>query len=88
MKNVTLPLGSISIIDKIEMEYGLISGIFGKTGGRTPLVHAFAEFHLYVARLLVSKGVKASVTYKYTCSPLKLMMKLGDKKMNKLLDDS
>ncbi len=56
--------------------------------GRTPLVHAFAEFHLYVARLLVSKGVKASVTYKYTCSPLKLMMKLGDKKMNKLLDDS
>ena len=33
--NVTLPLGSISIIDKIEMEYGLIFGIFGKTGGRT-----------------------------------------------------
>ena len=35
MNSVTLPVGSISIIDKIEMEYGLVSGIFGKSGGRT-----------------------------------------------------
>ncbi len=33
--NVTLPLGSLSVIDKIESEYGLISGIFGKAGGRS-----------------------------------------------------
>jgi hypothetical protein len=30
MENVTLLLGSISIIDKIDMDYGLMSGIFGK----------------------------------------------------------
>ncbi len=35
MNNVTLPIGGISIIDKIDMDYGLISGIFGKAGGRT-----------------------------------------------------
>ena len=33
--NVTLPLGSIAITDKIESDYGLISGIFGKAGGRS-----------------------------------------------------
>ena len=33
--NTTLPLGSISIIDKIEKDFGLISGIFGKAGGKT-----------------------------------------------------
>ena len=33
--NVTIPIGSISLIDKIESDYGLISGIFGKTGGKT-----------------------------------------------------
>ena len=32
---VTLPIGSLSVMDKIESDYGLISGIFGKTGGRT-----------------------------------------------------
>ncbi len=31
--NVTLPLGSIAVTDKIESDYGLISGIFGKAGG-------------------------------------------------------
>ena len=33
--NVTLPLGSISLIDNIEKEIGLISGIFGNSGGRS-----------------------------------------------------
>ncbi len=33
--NVTLPLGSLSVIDKIESDYGMISGIFGKAGGRS-----------------------------------------------------
>ena len=33
--NVTLPLGSISLIDKAEKNYGLISGIIGKAGGRS-----------------------------------------------------
>ena len=33
--NVTLPLGSIAITDKIESDYGLISGIFGKAGGKS-----------------------------------------------------
>lgn len=33
--NVTLPLGSIAITDKIESGYGLISGIFGKAGGKS-----------------------------------------------------
>ena len=33
--NVTLPLGSIAVTDKIELDYGLISGIFGKAGGKT-----------------------------------------------------
>ena len=32
--NVTLPLGSIAVTDKIELDYGLISGIFGKAGAR------------------------------------------------------
>ena len=31
--NVTLPLGSIAVTDKIESDYGLISSIFGKAGG-------------------------------------------------------
>ncbi len=35
MNSVTLPLGSISIMDKIDREYGLISSIFGKAGGRS-----------------------------------------------------
>ena len=33
--NVTLPIGSISIVDKVEKDYGLISSIFGKAGGRS-----------------------------------------------------
>ncbi len=33
--NVTLPLGSISVIDKVEKDIGLISGIFGNSGGRS-----------------------------------------------------
>ena len=33
--NVTLPLGSISLIDNIEKEIGLISGIFGNSSGRS-----------------------------------------------------
>ena len=33
--NVTLPLGSLSVIDKIESDYGLISGISGKVGGKS-----------------------------------------------------
>ncbi|MCL5440811.1 MAG: hypothetical protein M1448_02935 [Candidatus Marsarchaeota archaeon] len=32
--NVTLPLGSIAVTDKIESNYVLISGIFGKAGGK------------------------------------------------------
>ncbi len=35
MENVTLPLGSISVIDKVEKDIGLISGIFGNSGGRS-----------------------------------------------------
>ena len=56
--------------------------------GWTPLVHAFAEFRLGGAKLLMSKEAKASVADKYTYSPLNLMMELGDKKMNKLFDAS
>jgi hypothetical protein len=33
--NVTLPLGSISVIDKVEKDIGLISGIFGNSCGRS-----------------------------------------------------
>ena len=33
MNSVTLPMGSISVIDKIEKDIGLISGIFGNSGG-------------------------------------------------------
>ena len=33
--NTTLPLGSIFIIEKIEKDFSLISGIFGKAEGKT-----------------------------------------------------
>ncbi len=33
--NVTLPLGSIALIDKIQSDYGLVSGVFGNAGGRS-----------------------------------------------------
>ncbi len=33
--NVTLPLGGIAITDKMEPDHGLISGIFGKAGGKS-----------------------------------------------------
>ncbi len=35
MNSVTLPIGSISVIDKIEKDIGLISGIFGNSGGKS-----------------------------------------------------
>ena len=35
MNSVTLPIGSISVIDKIEKDIGLISGIFGTSGGKS-----------------------------------------------------
>ena len=54
--------------------------------GWTPLVHAFVEFRLDGAKLLVFKGAKTSVADKYTYSPLNLMMKLGDKKTARLID--
>ena len=56
--------------------------------GWTPLVHAFAELHIDGAKLLESKGAKASVADKYTYSPLNLMIKLGDKKTARLIDSS
>ncbi len=33
--NVTMPLGSIAVVDKVEKDLGLISAIFGKSGGRS-----------------------------------------------------
>ena len=35
MNSVTLPIGSISVIDKIERDIGLISGIFTNSGGKS-----------------------------------------------------
>ena len=35
MDNVTLPIGSIATIDKIERDIGLISGVFRNTGGKS-----------------------------------------------------
>ena len=35
MNSVTLPIGSISVIDKIERDIGLISGIFENAGGKS-----------------------------------------------------
>ena len=35
MNSVTLPIGSISVIDKIEEDTGLISGIFRNSGGKS-----------------------------------------------------
>ena len=35
MNSVTLPIGSISVINKIERDIGLISGIFGNSGGKS-----------------------------------------------------
>ncbi len=33
--NTTLPLGSIILIDKVEKDFGMMSGIFGDMGGNT-----------------------------------------------------
>ncbi|MCL5440833.1 MAG: hypothetical protein M1448_03050 [Candidatus Marsarchaeota archaeon] len=33
--NVRLPLGDISMINKVEKDYSLITSIFGKAGGRS-----------------------------------------------------
>ncbi len=35
MNSITLPIGSISVIDKIEKDFGLISGIFENAGGKS-----------------------------------------------------
>ena len=42
--NTTLLLASISIIDKIEKDFDLIFGIFGKAGGKT---HNFVGAYIY-----------------------------------------
>jgi len=46
MKNITLPLGSISLIDKIEKEIGLISGIFGNSGGKSKDFEGIAKLFI------------------------------------------
>ena len=46
MENVTLPLGSISVIDKVEKDIGLISGIFGNSGGRSKNFVGIAKLFL------------------------------------------
>ena len=45
MNSVTLPIGSISIMDKIDREYGLISSIFGKAGGMEKFKKMFWNFY-------------------------------------------
>ena len=46
--NTTLLLDSISIIDKIEKDFDLIFGIFGKAGGKT---HNFVSAYSILPRL-------------------------------------
>jgi transposase len=53
--NVTLPLGSISLIDKIEKEIGLISGIFGNAGGKS-------KNFLGIAKLLLCNRLEDTVS--------------------------
>lgn len=46
MNSVTLPIGSIYVIDKIENDLGLIPGIFGNSGGRSKDFVGIAKFLL------------------------------------------
>ena len=46
MNSVTLPIGSISVIDKIEKDIGLISGIFGNSGGKSKDFKGIAKLFL------------------------------------------
>ncbi len=48
-ENVTLPIGSISIVEKIEKDFGLVSGIFDGISGRSK------EFKGIVKLLLVNR---------------------------------
>ena len=53
--NVTLPIGSLSLINKIQSDYSLVSGIFGNAGGRS---HNF----LGIAKLLISNRIDNTVS--------------------------
>jgi transposase len=66
--NVTLPLGSISLIDKIEKEIGLISGIFGNSGGKS-------KDFVGIAKLFLANRIEDTVSIHQllpTSSPEKL----------------
>ena len=47
MKSTTIPLGGISLIDKVEKDFGLISGIFGKISGKAKDMEAKVKLLLY-----------------------------------------
>ncbi|MCL5440273.1 MAG: hypothetical protein M1448_00065 [Candidatus Marsarchaeota archaeon] len=55
--NVTLPLGSIAVTDKTESDYALISGIFGKAGGKTRNFVGDGLYHPVIA------GVSHNLSY-------------------------
>lgn len=55
MENVTLPLGSISIVDKVEKEIGLISAVFGNAGGKS-------KNFLGIAKLLLCNRLEDTVS--------------------------
>lgn len=79
--------GYTGIVKLLLRKGAKVDAIDARDGsGWTPRVHAFAEFRLDGAKLLVSEGAKASITDKYTYSPLNLMMKLGNKKTARLID--
>ncbi len=74
MNSVTLPLGSITAIDKIEMDIGLISGVFRNSGGRSKDFEG-------VAKLLLSNRIDAAVSVHQLLptSPIEKLRLLGMK---------
>ena len=55
MNSVTLPIGSISVIDKIEKDLGLISGIFWNSGGKS-------KDFVGIAKLLLANRIEDTVS--------------------------
>ena len=55
MNSVTLPIGSISVIDKIEKDIGLISGVFRITGGKS-------KDFVGIAKLLLANRIEDTVS--------------------------
>ena len=53
--NITLPLGSISLLDKIEKDIGFISGIFGNTRGKS-------KNFIGIIKLFISNRIEDTVS--------------------------